>query len=62
LEFTKVGIVQNRADWNAKQSAFLRGHRFFTPTAIAEYAPKKEENCKSIVVENSGNVSPVGED
>ena len=56
LEFLEVGIVQNRDDWNEKQSAFLRGHRFFTTTALAEYAEKKAENCKSIIVQNPGDV------
>ncbi|HEY0060426.1 MAG TPA: HD domain-containing protein [Flavisolibacter sp.] len=48
LEFMEVGIVKNREEWNEKQSSFLQGHRYFTQTAIAEYAQKKEENCRNI--------------
>ena len=55
LEFLKVGIVQNRAEWNAKQTQFLSEHRFFTPTAIAEYASKKEEHFKRIIAASSEN-------
>lgn len=52
LEFKEVGIVKNREEWNKKQSTFLQTHRYFTPTAIAEYAQKKEENCRNISAPN----------
>ncbi len=52
LEFMEMGIVKSRAEWNEKQSSFLQGHRYFTQTAIAEYAKKKEENCRNISAPN----------
>ena len=48
-EFKIKGIVQDRDDWNEKQCSFLTAHRFFTPTAVKEYAKKKEENLLQFI-------------
>lgn len=48
-EFTIKGIVKDREDWNEKQFSFLKAHRFFSPTAIKNYAHKKEENIQQLI-------------
>lgn len=48
-EFKKKGIVKNREDWNITQSRFLNSHRFFTKTALSNYAEKKEKNMQQFL-------------
>jgi uncharacterized membrane-anchored protein YitT (DUF2179 family)/predicted metal-dependent HD superfamily phosphohydrolase len=45
-EYIKLGAVKNRADWRRKQIEFFKSHRFFTSSAIKEFAEKKQENLR----------------
>ncbi len=48
-ELMAKGIVKNREDWNKTQGHFLSSHRFFTNTALSNYAEKKEKNLQQFL-------------
>ena len=48
LEFKAKGVIKDRTEWDERQGNFLRQHRFFTQTAIREFAQKKEEHSSRL--------------
>ena len=47
-ELIEKGKIHSDKQWDEMQVPFLENHRYFTPTAIASLAPKKEENLAAV--------------
>jgi hypothetical protein len=47
-ELKAVGFIKTEEEWDVKQLSFLHQHQYFTKTAIAELAPKKSENVRTL--------------
>lgn len=47
-EFSQRGIVKTQAEWQLVQVEFLSGHKFFTPSAVAELEETKQEILKEL--------------
>lgn len=45
-ELKAIGAVKTEEEWDKIQLNFLRQHRYFTKTAVAELEPKKRANVK----------------
>lgn len=47
-ELKTAGVLNSEEAWNRMQVRFLESHRYFTPTAIRERGPKKQENLAAV--------------
>ena len=47
-EWKAEGVINTHEEWEAKQLAFLEGHRFFTTTANLEQSAKKKAFLKQV--------------
>ena len=47
-ELKGTGLIENEAEWQAKQLSFLHSHRYFTKTAVAELEPKKKRHISKL--------------
>ncbi|NBO60541.1 MAG: phosphohydrolase, partial [Flavobacteriia bacterium] len=54
-ELIEKGKIHSDKQWDEMQVPFLENHRYFTPTAIASLAPKKEENLAAVKNRLSAN-------
>lgn len=47
-ELKAIGFIKTEKEWDEKQLNFLHQHQYFTRTALAELAPKKNEHVKTL--------------